>query len=67
MNGEPAFSIVVPVYDEVENLPQLWDEIDLTLGRIRLSAEVIFVDDASTDGRGDRRPRAALGNGPGPS
>ena len=49
MSTEPALSIVVPVYDEVENLPQLWSEIELTLGRLGLSAEVVFVDDASTD------------------
>ena len=49
MSTEPALSIVVPVYDEVENLPQLWSEIELTLGRLGLTAEVVFVDDASTD------------------
>jgi dolichol-phosphate mannosyltransferase len=53
VTSEPALSIVVPVYDEVDNLPQLWDEIELTLGRIGLSAEVIFVDDASTDASAD--------------
>ena len=49
MSAEPALSIVVPVYDEVENLPQLWTEIKETLGRLGLSAEIVFVDDASTD------------------
>jgi len=53
VSPEPELSIVIPVYDEVENLPQLWDEIELTLARVGVSAEIIFVDDASTDASAD--------------
>src|SRR2546422_139982 len=43
-------SIVIPVYDEVANLRPLWLELDPELREIGLTAEVIFVDDGSTDG-----------------
>lgn len=42
-------SIVVPVFDEAENLPILWRELDEALAGLGRSAEVIFVDDGSTD------------------
>jgi hypothetical protein len=49
---QPALnlSIVVPVLDEAENLPVLWREIETVLDSLQRSAEVIFVDDGSTDG-----------------
>ena len=49
---QPALnlSIVVPVFDEAENLPVLWRELEMVLDSLRRSAEVIFVDDGSTDG-----------------
>src|SRR5262249_39980534 len=50
---EPPPPVRLPVYDEVENLPQLWSEIEETLGRLGLPAEIIFVDDASTDASAD--------------
>jgi glycosyltransferase involved in cell wall biosynthesis len=43
-------SIVIPVYDEVASLRPLWLELDSVLREIGLTAEVIFVDDGSTDG-----------------
>ena len=49
---EPALdlSLVVPVHDEEGNLPRLWEEIrDLLAGRAE-RAEVLFVNDGSTDG-----------------
>ena len=42
-------SIVVPVYNEEENLPLLWPEIRQVLDPTGLSYEVIFVDDGSRD------------------
>ena len=59
-------SIVIPVYNEAENLPALAAELDETVGRLGRAAEIIFVDDGSTDGsdavlerlaRADRRVR----------
>lgn len=43
-------SIVVPVYNEEDNLPVLWPEIREVLDPTGLSYEVIFVDDGSRDG-----------------
>jgi glycosyltransferase involved in cell wall biosynthesis len=45
----PELSIVVPVYNEVESLPVLWEELVAALRAVALPAEVIFVDDGSTD------------------
>ena len=42
-------SIVVPVYNEEENLPPLWSEIREVLDPTGLGYEVIFVDDGSRD------------------
>ena len=43
-------SVVVPVYNERQGLPELLSEIDRAGASIGRSWEVIFVDDGSTDG-----------------
>lgn len=43
-------SIVVPVYNEVENLRALADEITAALADESLDYEVVFIDDGSRDG-----------------
>jgi glycosyltransferase involved in cell wall biosynthesis len=43
-------SVVVPVYNEEENLPMLIPQIAQVLGPLGKSYEMIFVDDGSTDG-----------------
>src|SRR5215472_10945353 len=49
-SGTPLdLSIVVPVYNEEENLPLLWPEIREVLAPTGLSYEVILVDDGSRD------------------
>jgi dolichol-phosphate mannosyltransferase len=60
-------SIVVPVYNEEENLPLLWPEIREVLEPTGWSYEVIFVDDGSRDRSAEivrafheRDPRARL-------
>jgi glycosyltransferase involved in cell wall biosynthesis len=55
--GEPrqdglALSVVLPVHDEEGNLPTLWEELKQALATIGVPAEVIFVNDGSTDGSG---------------
>ncbi len=48
----PAFSVVVPLYNEEENLPILQEELRVALsGR---DYEILFVDDGSVDGTADR-------------
>jgi dolichol-phosphate mannosyltransferase len=46
----PDLSLVIPVYDEVDNLVQLGDEIRSTLRDRPWHYEVLFVDDGSHDG-----------------
>lgn len=46
----PQLSIVIPVYNEEENLPLLAAEIEAALAPTGLPYEVIYVDDGSTDG-----------------
>jgi dolichol-phosphate mannosyltransferase len=60
MNGNPqrsqgtgdkiGVSIVVPVYNEAEALPELYRALAETLDRLPLSAEIVFADDGSKDG-----------------
>src|SRR5215475_7452497 len=50
MTAAPDLSIVIPVYNEAENLPLLWPEIREVLAPTGLSYEVILVDDGSRDG-----------------
>jgi glycosyltransferase involved in cell wall biosynthesis len=42
-------SVVIPVYDEEENLPHLWPELRAVLEPLKLAFEVVFVDDGSRD------------------
>lgn len=49
MNGSVDLSIVVPVFNEEENLPLLWPELRGVLDPTGLPYEVIFVDDGSRD------------------
>jgi dolichol-phosphate mannosyltransferase len=42
-------SIVLPVYNEAENLPLLWAELEPVLAQLPVAVEVLIVDDGSTD------------------
>lgn len=42
-------SIVIPVFNEAENLEELYDRLRSALAPIKQSYEIIFVDDGSTD------------------
>ena len=42
-------SVVIPVYNEEASLSPLWSELRGVLNRLRLSFEVVFVDDGSRD------------------
>jgi dolichol-phosphate mannosyltransferase len=46
--GSPAVSVVVPLFNEEENVPLLQGELSAALSG--LDYEIIFVDDGSTDG-----------------
>jgi glycosyltransferase involved in cell wall biosynthesis len=62
----PELSIFLPVYNEEPNLPPLHAKLDSALKTLGRTAEIIYVDDGSTDGslrvlrelaRGDERVR----------
>ena len=46
----PMISIVIPVYNEKESLPVLFEEITKVARAAGLDLEVVFVDDGSRDG-----------------
>jgi glycosyltransferase involved in cell wall biosynthesis len=56
VSGEPRppieISVVIPVYNEKENLVPLLAEVSAVLKGIGRGYEVLFVDDGSTDGSG---------------
>ena len=43
-------SLIIPVYNEAQNLPLLYDSIKQVMQPIKQKWEVVFVDDGSTDG-----------------
>jgi dolichol-phosphate mannosyltransferase len=52
MTSSPAFSVVVPLYNEEANLPMLQEELRVALSG--LDHEIIFVDDGSVDDTSER-------------
>lgn len=59
----PDLSLVIPVYNEEENVPLLYDAIRNALQTVQRSWEVIFVDDGSRD-RSLEALRTIAGNDP---
>ena len=43
-------SVIVPIFNEVENIPLLYGQLDEVLRSLGQPYEIIFVDDGSTDG-----------------
>ena len=46
---QPELSVVIPVYNEERNLPELHDRLQAVLDGMRTTWEVIYIDDGSTD------------------
>ena len=53
------FAVLVPAFDEVDNIPALFRELRETFERHDLAGELIIVDDGSTDGTYDAALREA--------
>jgi glycosyltransferase involved in cell wall biosynthesis len=49
LNDNIDISIVIPLYNEQESLPELTSWIDAVCEKNNFSAEIIFIDDGSTD------------------
>ena len=45
-----SVSVVVPTYNELENVQLLYEELDAVLQKLDRPYEILFVDDGSTDG-----------------
>ncbi len=50
----PELSVVIPVYNECDNLPPLLDRTQAALEPLRLGYEILMVDDGSTDDTAER-------------
>jgi len=46
----PLISVVVPAYNEIENLPELYRQLLENVNTLQARFELLIVDDASTDG-----------------
>ncbi|MGH7731839.1 MAG: glycosyltransferase family 2 protein [Candidatus Eiseniibacteriota bacterium] len=55
----PELSIVIPAYNERENVVPLFDELREALARVGRSHEIVMVDDGSRDGTGEWLVREA--------
>lgn len=55
-------SVVVPLYDEVESLPELTSWISRVMDENRFTYEIILVDDGSKDGSWEMIRKLQLGN-----
>jgi glycosyltransferase involved in cell wall biosynthesis len=55
-NSSPSIdlSVLIPVYNEAENVVPLYGELDAVLRPLAISYELIFVDDGSIDGTASR-------------
>lgn len=52
-SNQPTFSVVGPVYDEVETLREFYDRVQAAMDAIGETWELVLVDDGSTDGSSD--------------
>ncbi len=53
-------SIIVPIYNEVENIPILVDQVTLVMDSLAGDNELILVDDGSNDGSAELLDRLAM-------
>jgi len=62
-DNAPDMSIVVPIYNEIDNLESLVGRVRATLDKMGLTWELLAVDDGSTDGSGERLDELAKTEG----
>ena len=54
MSDKPVISIIAPIYNEYENIPELYQRIKEVLDSTGELWELVTIDDGSTDGSTDR-------------
>lgn len=53
-------SIIVPIYNEVDNIAPLYQQLDKELSPLSRQYEILFIDDGSTDGSNQRLQELAV-------
>jgi len=61
-NSKLDLTIVLPVYNEVETIPELYRRLKEAVDGLGVNYEIIFVDDGSTDGSGETIKKLAQGD-----
>jgi glycosyltransferase involved in cell wall biosynthesis len=62
ITGRIEISLVIPVYNEEESLPELYKQLDQVCPGLGRPYEIIFVDDGSTDGSFETLKRLRAGD-----
>src|SRR5512144_2430346 len=58
-----TYSIIAPIYNELENIPELYRRVKVVMDSTGETWELLLVDDGSTDGSTDRIREIASGDG----
>jgi dolichol-phosphate mannosyltransferase len=53
MNSKPTYTIIAPIYNEVDNLPVLYERVSEVMDQTGEAWEIVMVDDGSSDGSTD--------------
>lgn len=54
-----GLSIVIPLLNELENIPVLYGELQAVLGKLKENYEIVFINDGSSDGSTEALDRIA--------
>ena len=65
--SDPTFTVIAPIYNEIENLPLLYERVKNVMDQTDEGWELILVDDGSADGSTDVIRELAAKDSVGPS
>lgn len=60
LNTRHSVSIVLPIYNELDNIQPAWEELTALLQTMGRSYEIVFVDDGSVDGSREKLTDLAI-------